>query len=166
MTHERFSLIQKYLHLADNCQMPPPDSPNFDLLYKVRPILNLAQKFKTVMNPQRGLAIDEAMIAYKGKFPTRQYMRDKPDKWGFKMWAIAESKSGYMLDISPYLGKKEVVRKELLLGEQVVLQLSEAFRDIYYHIYFDNFFTSVFLMEELLKYNIYACGTVRSNRRE
>ncbi|XP_056001537.1 piggyBac transposable element-derived protein 4-like [Ostrea edulis] len=38
-------------------------------------------------------------------------------------------------------------------------------RGIKYHVYFDNYFTSVKLMEDLLAQKIYPCGTVRTNRR-
>jgi hypothetical protein len=51
------------------------------------------------------------------------------------------------------------------LGENVVLKLSEPLSGGYYHLYFDNFFTSVSLLEKLLERKIYACGTYRKDRR-
>ena len=35
-----------------------------------------------------------------------------------------------------------------------------------YHVYFDNFFTSVPLVQELARHRTLACGTVRMNRKE
>ena len=35
----------------------------------------------------------------------------------------------------------------------------------YHHIYFDNFFSSVDLLLDLLKLGLYGCGTLRSNRK-
>ena len=35
----------------------------------------------------------------------------------------------------------------------------------YHHIYFDNFFSSVDLILDLLKVGLYGCGTLRSNRK-
>ena len=47
---------------------------------------------------------------------------------------------------------------------KVVLNLTEPFQHCNRHIYFDNFFTSVNLMEELLRRGTYSCGTLRANR--
>ena len=46
----------------------------------------------------------------------------------------------------------------------MVKKLSEQLAGGNYHIYFDNFFSSVKLFEDLLEDGIYACGTFRSNR--
>lgn len=35
----------------------------------------------------------------------------------------------------------------------------------YHHVYFDNFFSSVDLLLDLLKVGLYGCGTLRSNRK-
>ena len=45
-----------------------------------------------------------------------------------------------------------------------MLHLIEPFQHCNCHVYFDNFFTSVNLVEELLRSGTYACGTLRTNR--
>ena len=52
------------------------------------------------------------------------------------------------------------------LREKVILTLADPFLDKAYHLYFDNFFSSVQIAEELLKRNTYCCGTVRPNRKK
>ena len=52
------------------------------------------------------------------------------------------------------------------LGERVLLQLTEEFSNLNHWVLCDNFFTSPGLFDELLSRGIYACGTVRCDRRE
>ncbi len=51
------------------------------------------------------------------------------------------------------------------LGARVVKHLTSPLQGLYHHVYFDNFFTSVGLLEELEKTGIYSCGTARSDRK-
>ena len=57
-------------------------------------------------------------------------------------------------------GKKEIRQQDLLLGEQVVLQLTENFWGKWHHIYFDNYFSSTNLMKMLLEQETYSCTAV------
>ena len=45
------------------------------------------------------------------------------------------------------------------------MKLTEKLRDKHYHVYFDNYFTSIELLEELLQRETYGSGTVRSNHK-
>jgi len=74
---------------------------------------------------------------------------------------LGESKSGYVCTFDIYLGKSEA---EGALGTRVVLHLSEPFHSTNRHLYFDNFFMSLHLLEELLRKGTYCCGTLRANR--
>ena len=161
----RFEKLNQYLHLNNDEAAPARTSSEYDILHKARPALNVIKKFSKCFKPFQNLAVDEAMIKYKGRLSFKQYMPNKPDKWGIKVWRIADSKTGYFLNGSVYLGKKEVINKEYLLGEQVVLNMAKDYADANYHVYFDNFFTSVNLMKLLLEKKIYSCGTLRSNRK-
>lgn len=46
-----------------------------------------------------------------------------------------------------------------------MLQRAEPFLEKGYFLYFDNLFSSFPLLKELLYRNIFACGTVRSDRK-
>ena len=43
--------------------------------------------------------------------------------------------------------------------------LTQHYVNTFRHVYFDNFFTGVGLLLDLLKSGLYACGTIRSNRK-
>ena len=97
----------------------------------------------------------------------KQYIPKKPVRRGFKVWVVADSENGYFLDVDVYVGRpSDGVRSEQGLGARVVLQLTEPYRHKNYHVFCDNFFTSPTLFAELLQHGLYACGTVRIDRRE
>ena len=52
------------------------------------------------------------------------------------------------------------------LATRVVLDLSRKLEGKKYHLYFDNFFTSVSLLTTLHQRGLYACGTARQNYRD
>ena len=104
------------------------------------------------------------MIPFKGRSALKQYLPMKPIKRGFKVWVRADSINGYVCDFEVYTGK-DGENVETNLGPKVVKKLSRALIGGNYHVYFDNFFSSVKLFEELLVDGIYACGTFRADRK-
>ncbi|KAL3192155.1 hypothetical protein MRX96_059266 [Rhipicephalus microplus] len=102
MPVNRFGWLLSHLHLNDNILQPARDHPNFDKLYKVRPLLT--ELSKTVAEnylPTELLAIDESMIKFKGRSSLKQYMPKKPVKRGYKVWMLCAS-SGYNLKFDIY----------------------------------------------------------------
>ena len=95
----------------------------------------------------------------------KQYLPMKPIKRGIKVWVVAESNTGYFLDLQVYVGK-EGGATEHGLGERVVLNLTEQYRGKGYRIFCDNFFSSPRLFRTLHEHSLYACGTVRQNRKD
>ena len=71
--------------------------------------------------------------------------------------------SGYTCDFNIYEGKDDIQGKGL--GYKVVTSLYEELYDKNYWIFFDNFFTSIPLMEDLLERQTFACGTVRAHSK-
>ena len=93
----------------------------------------------------------------------KQYLPLKPTKRGIKVWVVAESQTGYFLDLQVYVGK-ESGSSEHGLGERVVLELTEQYRGKAHRVFCDNFFSSPRLFRTLHAHSICACGTVRQNR--
>ena len=81
------------------------------------------------------------------------------------MWVRADSHNGYFSQFEVYQGKGSNTTPELGLGGSVVKTLTRPLVGKHHHIFMDNFFTSPALFRDLLQDGIYACGTVRSNRR-
>ncbi|XP_049942547.1 piggyBac transposable element-derived protein 4-like [Schistocerca serialis cubense] len=101
---KRFSWVMSNLHLNDNSIAPDRNSQNYDKLYNLRPFLDhLNRKFQDCYKPHQKLAIDEAMVKFKGWSSLIQYMRDKPIKRGYKVWMLCDQ-SSYNLKFDVYTG--------------------------------------------------------------
>ncbi|XP_018570593.1 piggyBac transposable element-derived protein 3-like [Anoplophora glabripennis] len=93
----------------------------------------------------------------------RQYMPNKPIKWGYKVWTRADV-HGYIDEFQIYTGKvNETAEKEL--GPRVITDLTRSLVGKHYFVYFDNYFTSLVLLRQLQKENIHATGTIRKKRK-
>ena len=160
----RFREISRYLHFVDNDDLVPRGDPAFDRLGKVRPLIDhLTNKFATLYEPSNYLAVDEAMIKFTGRSSLKQYMPKKPIKRGIKVWVLADSTNGYFSRFDVYTGKKDT--REVGLGAHAVHKLTKDFKNKYHHVFFDNYFTGVQLLEDLERDGIYTCGTVRKDRK-
>ena len=93
----------------------------------------------------------------------------KPGKFDIKVWMLADADNYYVPQFQVYLGKNRK-NSELFqrrgLGYYVIWTLGEPYLDNHRHFFFDNFFTSAELMRDLESRDTYACGTVRTNRRD
>lgn len=124
MTVNRFGWLLSHLHLNDNHFQPGRNHPNYDKLYKIRPLLDsLKRKFQENYKPTEHLAIDESMIKFKGRSYLKQYMPKKPIKRGYKVWMLC-TKTGYCLKFDIYTGKTAMVEKNL--GARVVLDFVQG----------------------------------------
>ena len=165
ISRDWFEQITRYLHFTDNDSLPSRGEEGYSRLQKVDPVINhLKDKFKSVYYPHCEVSIDEAMIPFKGRSSMKQYLPLKPVKRGFKVWAMANATNGYMCDFNVYTGA--TAGRETALGEKVVLPLSESIMERHHQLFFDNYFTSVNLLSTLLNNGTYACGTIRTNRKQ
>ena len=167
MPQTRYLKLSQYLHIRDNTGMPARGRPNFDPVYKLRQLLDiLPANFRRAYRPGREVSIDEAMVGFKGRLSFRQYMPAKPTKWGVKVWELCESKSGYCLNLQVYTGRvAQQQPPQFGLGHRVVMDMMSPYLDRRHHLYFDRFFASPKLAEDLADRGTYSCSTVMLNRR-
>lgn len=167
MSRDRFLLLLKFLHLADNTRMAAKGQRGYDTLFKVRHLLTtLIARYKDSYRMKKEVSVDESIIAYKGRLSFLQYMPKKPHKWGMKAWVLAEAETGYTWNFHLYTGKEEARPAGLPLGTHVVIDLVKDLAGKGHHIYFDNFYTSPQLCKALLTRGFGSCGTVRLDRKE
>jgi len=165
ISRDRFKEVTRYLHFVDNNTLPSRREPGFSRLQKVQPVLSaIKERCLAVYKPHCQVAIDEAMIPFKGRSSMKQYQPKKPVKRGFKVWCLADALNGYFCDFDVYVGATGE-SPELLLGERMVLKLTESIQGHCHQLYVDNFLTSFHLFATLLSRQIYAVGTVRTNRK-
>ena len=66
-TRDCYKKILQYFHLNDNTKQKKKGEEGYDILYKVRPILEMCNRtFHIILKPARELSVDEGMIKYKG----------------------------------------------------------------------------------------------------
>ena len=160
MTRKRFEEIWKNLHFSDNNDR----SLDGDKARTVRPIIShLNFCYQDAAMNEEHQSVDEHMIKFKGRSQMKQNIKNKPVKWGFKMWQRCGAASGYLYEFDLYTGRKD--RPELGLGEQVVLDLTKKLEKSYVKIFCDNYFTSPSLCLSLLNSGIYLTGVVKNNRK-
>ena len=58
--------------------------------------------FQAVYTPEKKVAIDEAMIPWRGKLRFKVYIKNKPTKWGIKMFELCESSRAYLHNFEIY----------------------------------------------------------------
>ena len=170
MTRIQFERILSNLHLNDNTKT------NRDPLYKVRPVIDMIDRnFLHVYTPKKNLAVDEASCPFKGRLGFKMYNPRKPARFHIRLYEVCESESGYCSGVEIFTGNKNskcvasskpldpgcTVTTKLVLG---LLQRSNLL-DQGYHVYMDNYYTSVELLDELYVRSTYCAGTCRSNRK-
>ena len=165
MSRNRIEELLSVLHVCDNENLTASDK-----MAKVRPFYAMInQKCLECFLNEEELSIDESMLPYYGRHSSKQRIVGKPVRMGYKMWVLASS-IGYVVQFEPYQGAKTAgscksSASKWGLGEHVVLDLlAELPTGVSYHIHFDNFFTSIRMMQYLNSNNIQATGTIRSNR--
>ena len=77
-------------------------------------------------------------------------MPAKPTKYGIKVWVCADSRSGFVNEFDVYVGKPPRKEREVGPGKKVVLKLTRNLSGKNHHVFFDNYFNSFELQEELL----------------
>ena len=165
MPYMTFMNLQRFLHFNDNTKMKKKNEQGYDPLFKIKPVLEHVRKNCLKVEPEEKSSVDEQMVAFKGRLGIKQYIKNKPTKWGIKIFSIAGS-SGIIYDFLVYIGRGTVNNNRGLgIGCEVVLKLAECLpKDKNYKLFFDNWFTSLPLLVELKKKGILGTGTIRQNR--
>ena len=161
LKRDRFKMILAFLHLNDNRNYIPAGRQGHDPLFKIRPLfdrLNLA--FKNAYIPEENICIDEALCPRRGRVGFRVYIKNKPVKWGIKLYELCESSSGYVYDMEIYCRYPGLSNSPSDVVKRLLGQLGNQGRTLY----LDNYYMCPKLAQDLLLENTNSVGTVRSNR--
>ena len=151
------------LHVVDPCNEPAGNK-----LRKVQGFVDFMKgRCKLLFQPRQHVAIYERMVKSQHRSGIRQYIKDKPIKWGIKFWVLADSSNAYVVDFNIYAGK--AAGREISvhgLGYDVVRKLMGDYESQGYHLYVDNFYTSMTLAKHLFQQRTLFTGTILENRKD
>ena len=154
MLRNRFQAILHFLHLSNNEATPPPDTPAYKL-YKLGKLASMFNtSFKSCDYRQKELLVDEQMVGSKNRVSYNICPKSQ------KRLVLCEVTTGYCLSFQIYKGKSNTSQLNGL-GYGVVFELMEGYLHCYHHVYFDNFYTSLKLIQDLEKSKTLSCGIVK-----
>ena len=86
-----FKALMALLHVVD-----PATEVQGNTLRKVESFVNYFKtRCREMYQLRQNVAIDEQMVKSRHRSGIRQYIKDKPTKWGIKLWVLADSSNGY-----------------------------------------------------------------------
>jgi hypothetical protein len=132
----------------------------------VRFLLDKTTAGKLLNIPHKQVTVNEAMIPIKGHLSIKQYMKDKPVKFGIKVWLLADVATAYCHNFEVNIGKNaEIVTNDFGLSSKVVIGFTKHLEMKGYEMYMDNFYISPQLAKYLYGRDTYLCSTLRTNRK-
>ena len=161
LSRSRYKALMAFLHVVD----PANETPG-NKLRKVEEFLaSFKERCRMLYQPYQNIAVDERMVKSKHRSAIRQYMKNKPTKWGIKLWVLADSSNGYTIDFNVYIGKSQhEAPSSNGLGYDVVMKLVNPYLGQGYYVYFDNFFSSHKLVQDLFLNGTPSSGTCKHSR--
>jgi len=96
----------------------------------------------------------------------KQYLpKKKRKRFSIKIVKLCDS-TGYMYDMKVCLGKdRQRTTQHVTATLVTVTELTRKIEGHGHKLYMDNFFSSPEFLDDLVKKQIYCCGTVRQNRK-
>ncbi|KAG0416758.1 hypothetical protein HPB47_006164 [Ixodes persulcatus] len=119
----RFFKLRSALHVTETSS---PRAPT-DKFWKVRPVLDAVRQRCLELAPSENNSIDEQMIPFTGRVAAKQFLRNKPNPEGVKVFVRCSS-DGMANDFELYQGKgtgTSLEHKHLGLGGSIVMRLVE-----------------------------------------
>ena len=119
-----------------------------DPLRKVRWFSQQLQRlFFSHYIPSQILTVDEGMVGFKGRSELKQYIPQKPTKWGYKIWCLVSD--CYLLQFEIFEGRS--VHPGCRSPTDIVLSLTSPYQHRNHIVYLDRYVTSPTLCDELTR---------------
>ena len=115
-SRNRFEKLMRSIHFVDNLNISEEEKK--DRVWKLRPWLSCLRGQFLLVSPEEYQSVDEIMVPFKGKSFLKQYMPNKPHKWGFKMWGRSGI-SGFLYDFDLYLYVVKPRKRQNLVYVQI-----------------------------------------------
>ena len=160
----RFEQIKRNFHVSDNSLMKAKHEDGYDPLFKIRALMDHVRENCRKIENEGIQCVDEQMIRFRGRSHMKQYMPNKPTKYGYKVYARC-SKSGIIHDF--HIQGENWIKPVDSIGftGDIVLHLCKSLpSNECFVLYCDRFYTSLPLIRMLKARNVFTVGTVNGNR--
>lgn len=167
MSLNRFRFLTRCLRFDDI-----RDRDERKAIDKLASIRELFEQFLTSFQnnfiPSEYLTVDEQLLAFRGRCSFKQYIPSKPAKYGVKVFALVDAKTGYTVNLEVYVGTQpEGPFRSENSAQATVNRLVTPIQGTNRNITGDNWFSSVPLAYSLLREKkLTYVGTLRKNKRE
>ncbi|KAE9220063.1 hypothetical protein PF005_g7625 [Phytophthora fragariae] len=175
----RFMVRDRLMELSRNLHFNSNSDPRArtDRAWKIRSVVNVLQRtFVAAFIPLAEFSFDEAMLPSRSTYNrTQMYMKDKPHKWGTKLFMLCCARSAYCIRFEVYCCQKQHIAESGAVDMKsgpaaVVRNLRAVFGGITPGKYMrlvvvDRFYTSIVLAVQLLLMGFFTIGTIMTNRR-
>lgn len=162
MSRNRYTTILGLLSFSN------PNTMSSHILKDILPILkHIKNTFKYSFTPYRDLCVDESIMPFKGYLSIKQFIPNKRNRFGIKLFMLCDVKTRYIIDFIIYCGARtEIIVDPDNLGVTggVVTTLLQDLMQANRRVYMDNWYSSPKLYKYLYDRKTYACGTVMLNR--
>ena len=160
----RYYKIKRYLHFADNQRLTEGDK-----MSKISPLYNMLNCNLVQFGIfHEVLSVDESMVPYFGRRSAKMFIIEKRNRFAYKIWCLCGS-DGYPYHMQIYQGKQLNANNQPL-GTRVInnmVSIISCNSNVLNHqFYFDNFFSSYHLMNELTEKSMRVTGNIQENRTE
>lgn len=167
MSERRFHVLIRALRFDDKNNRR--ERAKIDNLAPIREIFdNFVNACSSNFSIGEYVTIDEMLDAFRGKCRFRQYIANKPAKYGIKIYSLADARTFYTHNMEIYAGKQP--EGPYLLANDassVVKRLVSTIDKSGRNVTMDNYFSSIPLANDLLRnHKLTMVGTLRKNKRE
>ena len=175
MTRRDFFLLHGFLHFADN------HSANLDdKIFKVRRLFELlSSRFRQYYVLHRELTIDERIVKFTGRLSFLQFIRNKPNQYGIKIYILADAHTGYVYNWKVYTGAEG--RRNNLEGQnqngegrnsnsqgsapKIMNTIAELTNNRGHVVCFDSYYCYLQVVQHLARKSIGCVATLDSRRK-
>ncbi|XP_029341493.1 piggyBac transposable element-derived protein 4-like [Acyrthosiphon pisum] len=165
MNVQRFRFLVRNLRFDDFTNRS--ERSEIDKLAPIRELFEvLVQNFQNNFIPTEYLTLDEQLIAFRGRCSFRQYIPNKPARYGIKIFALVDVKNAYTFNLEVYAGQQpNGPYKMNNSAESVVKRMVQPVEGTKRNITMDNWFTSLPVVKYLLtEKQLTVVGTLRKNK--
>lgn len=158
MTFQRFELLNRCFQINS--------TRNTTSYIKVVYLLKAFSRFKEIYKSSSKIALDEITSPFSGRFKHKVYNKSKPDKWGIKIMALADSITSFCLSIVPCFGDETYTAYKAKTLDDLILTMIDELDIRQGDLYMDNFYCHPNLAAKLKAKRFNTTGTVRLNRKD